>query len=809
MGNQIKLSVIIPVYNTEKYLTESIDSVLEQSKDISLEILLVNDESPDGSQEIIDSYAKRFPFIHSYLQSHGRQGKARNTGLKNAKGDYIVFLDSDDTLTKGALQHFYNIAKRHDSDFVVGVARSFKGWRKWIGDSHRNYKREIINTNLDNTPILLTDTSSCNKIYRRSFLLDNNIWFPEKTFCEDVEFVYKSYLLSDRITISPRIFHEYRGRKAGDSPSGTQTFSDKRVCQCSIVFKKSLEQYYNAVDSHIFESLCAKVVAVTCQQFRRFPIFPASNSSLYTEIQSTLKLCPVKQIAENAEHYTIPLLMIKEGYFSHAAAILNYGAIIPVIEDFFAKLEKENPGALTDLLKVNVFNKIVILDRIISHGSNNNLVFVAKRILRRIHEDLLLLKQDLVQLFISIIKTLLGKYKIFQNPRLLTKITTILRDRSTGLLWKLGFLTLRPFILRSSTQRSWLIGEREGKGFAESGYSFFKYCTEVLQLKHLYYVLDTRTSIPEDIKNTEFVVVKGSIKHFTTLLKAECFIFTNNELDVSPFLPGKLKKNPVKTIFLNHGVTYYNPGVYLRNIAHRFDMILAVSNQEKQQKIDDWSLQDTSRVKVTGFPIFDPLHSFSPKQEILFCPTWRNQLDDLSEDEFQNSQYFKEITSFLCDSHLQNFLAQHSLQLIFRCHFRMANLLHVFQTDLPASIHVEKHDSKRSLQNCLRDAKLLITDYSSILWDMAFMKKPLILFQFDRHSFLAERGLHDFSIPDSTMKFASFAKDKEELFIHLSSFANNHFEISKDQQSNISQFFAFMDNNNSKRVYKEVCALLQ
>ncbi len=803
------ISVIIPVYNTEKYLSESIESVLAQLKDISFEILLINDETPDGSQEIIDSYCIHFPFIHGYLQEHGRQGRARNTGLKHAKGEYIVFLDSDDTLTKGTLGHFHDIAEKHSSDIVIGVARSFKGWRRWIGENHRNYVREIVNTNLEQTPVLLSDTSSCNKIYRRSFLLENNIWFPEKTFCEDVEFIYKSYLLSEQISISPRIFHEYRGRKRGEAHSGTQTFSEKRVCQCSAVFRKSLEHYLQAVNNHIFERLCAKVVTVTCQQFRRFAQFPSSNSSLYSEIQATLRLCPVKQIADNAEHYTIPLLMIREGYFPHASAILNYGAITPVIEDFFDKLGKENPESLANLLKVNVFNKISILDRIISHGSKKNLVFVIKRIFRRIHEDLLLLKKDISQLLVFIVKLFLGKHKIFHNPRLLKKIQTILGGRTTGVLWKFGFVVLRPFILRSSTQRSWLISEREGKGIAESGYSFFKYCSEVLQLKHLYYILDKRTPIPKDIQYPELIITKGSIRHFITLTRAECFIFTNNELDVSYFLPGKLKKNPVKTVFLNHGVTYYNPGVYLRNIAHRFDMIIAVSEQEKQQKIDDWSLQDSSKVKVTGFPIFDPLHTFSPKQEILFCPTWRNQLDDLSEDEFQNSRYFKEIASFLCDNHFHDFLEQHSLQLTFRCHFRMANLLHVFQTNLPSSIQVELHDNKRSLQNCLRDAKLLITDYSSILWDMAFMQKPMILFQFDRHNFLAERGLHNFSIPDSTIKFASFAVNREELLTHLSSIAMNNFKISQEQQDNISKFFAFMDNNNSERVYKEVDRLFQ
>ena len=94
---RIKTSVIIPIYNTAEYLEECIDSVLAQTQKEN-EIFLVDDGSTDGSLEIIDRYAARYPFVHKLTQEHAYQGTARNRGLALAQGEYVYFMDSDDAV---------------------------------------------------------------------------------------------------------------------------------------------------------------------------------------------------------------------------------------------------------------------------------------------------------------------------------------------------------------------------------------------------------------------------------------------------------------------------------------------------------------------------------------------------------------------------------------------------------------------------------------------------------------------------------------------------------------------------------------
>jgi glycosyltransferase involved in cell wall biosynthesis len=118
------ISVIIPVYNVEKYLRECVDSVLSQTYK-SYEIILVDDGSTDGSGEICDEYIDGHSQVKVIHKANGGLSDARNTGLKNAKGEYVYFLDSDDYIVPDAFQKLINISIKEQSDFVFFDASSF------------------------------------------------------------------------------------------------------------------------------------------------------------------------------------------------------------------------------------------------------------------------------------------------------------------------------------------------------------------------------------------------------------------------------------------------------------------------------------------------------------------------------------------------------------------------------------------------------------------------------------------------------------------------------------------------------------
>ena len=116
---KIKVSVIVPVYNVEKFIDKCLNSLVNQTLK-EIEIIVVNDGSPDNSQKIIDEYVKKYPDkIKSFIKENGGQGSARNMGMEKAVGEYISFVDSDDWLDLDTLEKMYFLAKKDKSDIVI------------------------------------------------------------------------------------------------------------------------------------------------------------------------------------------------------------------------------------------------------------------------------------------------------------------------------------------------------------------------------------------------------------------------------------------------------------------------------------------------------------------------------------------------------------------------------------------------------------------------------------------------------------------------------------------------------------------
>ena len=184
-----KVSIIVPVYNVEKYLKKCLDSLAKQTlKDI--EIIIVNDGSPDNSQRIIDEYTAKYSNFYSYNKKNGGQASARNLGIKKATGEYIGFVDSDDYVNIDMFEKLYNKAKQENFDVVacdVNYIQNNKNEtisslvEKDIKDE-KAMKEQMINF----YPVVW------NKIYKRE-LFNKEICFKEGVLYEDVEILYKLF----------------------------------------------------------------------------------------------------------------------------------------------------------------------------------------------------------------------------------------------------------------------------------------------------------------------------------------------------------------------------------------------------------------------------------------------------------------------------------------------------------------------------------------------------------------------------------------------------------------------------------------
>lgn len=188
-----KISVIIPVYNTQAYLEKCLDSVFAQTFQ-DFEAVIVNDGSPDDSQTIINRYREQYPEkVVALYQENAGLAAARNTGIAAATGDFVFFLDSDDYLPAHALETVYSHASKHDLDIVC-----FSLFQDLDGTiTHTPYRK--IHTDDPVTSYILNEVTACNKLIKRELFVQSGLRFPLGLYYEDLATIPKFALYTNRI----------------------------------------------------------------------------------------------------------------------------------------------------------------------------------------------------------------------------------------------------------------------------------------------------------------------------------------------------------------------------------------------------------------------------------------------------------------------------------------------------------------------------------------------------------------------------------------------------------------------------------
>lgn len=216
----MELSIIVPVYNAEKYLHECLESLLALKID-NCEIILVNDGSTDSSQKIIDGYVAKCPkLVKSYVQKNSGVSCARNFGIANATGKYIGFVDSDDYILPEAFEVFWNQVRNSNLDVAVAnLQRDFDG--KIVPDDLSQAKRR----KLEKMGIVTGQEHMAaaynyikdevkgepyTKLYRRAFLLENDLRFLPGIRFEDTLFVVQVFLCASSARYFDCDFYRYR-----------------------------------------------------------------------------------------------------------------------------------------------------------------------------------------------------------------------------------------------------------------------------------------------------------------------------------------------------------------------------------------------------------------------------------------------------------------------------------------------------------------------------------------------------------------------------------------------------------------------
>lgn len=203
-----KVSVIVPVYNTEKYLEKCLNSLINQTLH-DIEVICVNDGSTDNSLNILNQYAQKDNRIKIINQENKMQGAARNAGTQIAAGEYIGFVDSDDWIDLDYFEKLYNAATKYNLDIALAtnVRISKNKYKKRL-----NITEEKVYTELqDKIDVCQQWKNECptNKIYRLTMIKENGITWPEKVYCEDKLFTIKAVYYANGIVTVPNTNYYY------------------------------------------------------------------------------------------------------------------------------------------------------------------------------------------------------------------------------------------------------------------------------------------------------------------------------------------------------------------------------------------------------------------------------------------------------------------------------------------------------------------------------------------------------------------------------------------------------------------------
>ena len=229
----VKISVIVPVYNTEKYLKECLDSIVNQTFE-DIEIICINDGSSDNSLGILNEYKKSDKRISVVCQENGGLSITRNHGIKLAKGDYIYFIDSDDYLELTALEELYTISKKDDLDILIFKLINFDDGTtdKYPSDYYEMESLKYLDGKVFNYENLGDDifnfaVSAPGKFYKKELIQDME--FPQNLIFEDNLFFAEAMLKARRVSFYDKYLYNRRIRKDSITTTKTIKFADSII----------------------------------------------------------------------------------------------------------------------------------------------------------------------------------------------------------------------------------------------------------------------------------------------------------------------------------------------------------------------------------------------------------------------------------------------------------------------------------------------------------------------------------------------------------------------------------------------------
>lgn len=359
------------------------------------------------------------------------------------------------------------------------------------------------------------------------------------------------------------------------------------------------------------------------------------------------------------------------------------------------------------------------------------------------------------------------------------------------------------YFVKKEKYPQWLISER-GDDARDNGYAFFEYIKNEFPKLKVAYIIKSTSPDYHKVSAIGETIEYGSFKHYIAIVKAD-YLISSHIMGFTPnpgffvTLDKRLKNFKMilsgKKVFLQHGIIKdYIPGLCYPQT--KVDTFICGAKAEYEYVLANYNYPE-GVVNYTGLARYDKLLNYSTHKQILLMPTWRKWVNADSIEDFKKSEYFLRYQSLISNKILNTALKQYGYTMIFYPHYEIQKFISAFS----ATENIKIGDFKGyDVQTLLKESEMLITDYSSVYFDMAYMNKPIIFYQFDQKQFFEnhyQKGYFNEKL------FGIVTDDENEVVNLIIKYLNNMLSMNGFIKGE-KEFFEYKDDKNCERIMKAI-----
>lgn len=886
MDKRFKISVVMAVYNVEEFLREAVDSLIAQDIGFeNIQLIMVDDGSPDGSGAICDEYAARYPdnvvVVH---KENGGVSTARNAGLELVEGELVSFFDSDDILTPETCGNVYRFYKQHELETDV-VAIPLVFFDGQTGGHTLNDKFNAGTRVIDLDKEWRYCQLSSGSAFINADCLKDLRFDGRLSYAEDAHLLQKVLVRKCTIGVVKEATYRYRKRITGEA-SALQSattrmgwylpylkyFQEDTVRYCldrfgmvpkfiqyvlmydiqwrlrmdhlpvGVLTEEEKQEYFRRLYG-MLKYFDDEVILIQRNIFSEQKIFALKKKYGQCNVQqrdndmalvfgntvaNKLSMCSCRMEFLKIEGGSVSLegrISVYDGLQDHIQVSVNVGDACYPCQTREAEVYKLALGepilhmcgfqvsiplpAACEELAVQLW-----IDRAGCHIPMKALSVGTFFPVNSQHYNHAYAVQN--------------GWKISWQGRSLhlKKVTPAEAKRCEKAflkeLWQHNGLGERKAVaarvmssLLGGMKRKpiWLISDRAGKA-GDNGEAFFRYMRQNHPEIDSYFILTKDSPDFGRISEVGPVLEKDSFKHKLYMLMCDYVFSSHAEADVyNPFVgysePYRDRLATNKFVFLQHGITHNDLSGWLDKYNKNIYGFVTAAKPEAQSIFDYHYHYTPERVWLTGFPRFDRLYRAEEKQ-ITIMPTWRQYLmGQLSRNtkswtlgaNFVKSDYLAFYNGLLNHPKLLEAAKRLGYKIAFFPHPNLQDHLDVFtKNDQVAFLGRETE-----YRDIYAKSNLVISDYSSAIFDFVYLRKPIVYCQFDKDEFFS--GGHTLGMGYFDYERDGFGEveyNLEDTVDRIIEYMENGCQMKEKYRQRVDHFFAYDDHNSCQRVYDKV-----